>query len=434
MRTLQISGLLAIAVTLSACTQVSTLISSGPSASEVHQASLELDAHADIVIPSTSKSYQGADGRSKVAPDKLRAGGVDAVVMTIATGPRARTAAGRAEARAIADEKLAAILALAATASDLTIATSVEEIVAAKNKGQTAFILGLQNAIILEGAVSNLDVFYDAGVRIFAFNHIGHNAFSDSSRPVYDGATKTYEVTEEHGGLSDLGKAAVKRINALGGVIDVSQMSKNATLQAAALSKTPVIATHSGVRALSNVTRNLSDEEIDLIGERGGVVHIPVFGAYLVDLSDPQLLARIKAVRLEAGLPEAWAYPYELYWELPNKEAQQAFLGEMKATIGTPSLDRMIDHIDYVARRIGIDHVGIGSDFNHGGGIEGFQEADEAANMTKALLARGYSADDVARIWGGNFLRVLREAEEGVQAPTSTIGFLQNRNHPKVAP
>lgn len=407
------SGLLITAGMLSACAQLDSAFSPAPLSSEdVHHATLVLDAHADIVIPSTSKSYQGADGRSKVAPDKLRAGGVGAIVMSLATGPRDRTSEGRAEARAIADEKLATVRGLAASSGDLTIATSVAQIRQARANSQTAFILGLQNAIILEGRVSNLDVFYDAGVRVFAFNHIGHNAFSDSSRPVYDGATKSYEVTQEHGGLSALGRAAVKRINELGGVIDVSQMSRNAALQATALSTTPVIASHSGVKALSNVTRNLSNEEIDLIGARGGVVHIPVFGAYLVDLSDPALLERIKAVRLRHALPEAWAYPYELYWELPNKKAQQAFLIEMKDTIGTPTLDRMIDHIDYVVERIGIDHVGIGSDFNHGGGIDGFGEADEAGNMTAALLARGYSAEDIAKIWGGNFLRVLRQAEK----------------------
>lgn len=414
MRLFKTTGILVLAASLSACAQLDGMLSSeGPSAADVHGASLVLDAHADIVIPSTSKSYQGADGRSKVALEKLRRGGVNAVVMSIATGPRDRTPQGRAEARAIADEKLAAVLALAEDSATLMVARSADEVLAAQRGNATAFILGFQNAIILEGKVSNLDVFYEAGVRVFAFNHIGHNAFSDSSRPVYDGATKSYEVTEEHGGLSDLGVAAVKRINALGGIIDVSQMSRNATLQAAALSTTPVIASHSGVRALSNVTRNLSDEEIDLIGKRGGVVHIPVFGAYLVDLSDPELLERIKAVRLRHNLPEAWAYPYELYWELPNKEAQQAFLIEMKATIGTPDLNRMIDHVDYVVERVGIDHVGIGSDFNHGGGIDGFQEADDAMNMTAALVERGYSAEDIGKIWGGNFLRVLRAAEKG---------------------
>ena len=409
--------MVSFAVALSACAQPGIEAPWGPSstpvsAKAVHAASLVLDAHADIVIPSTSKSYQGADGRSKVTPDKLLKGGVNAVVMSAATGPRPRTPEGRAEARAVIDEKLSRAHEIAETTDTIMIARSAKEILAAQKNGKTAFILGFQNAVALEGEIDNLDALYEAGVRVFAFNHIGHNDFSDSSRPVYDGATKSYEATEEHGGLSDLGRSAVARINALGGVIDVSQMSRNATLQATALSKTPVIASHSGVKTLSNVTRNLSDEEIDLIGARGGVIHIAVFGAYLVDLSDPGLLERIKQVRLGHGLPEAWAYPYELYWELPNRQAQQAFLGEMKATLGTPDLGRLIDHIDYVVKRIGVTHVGIGSDFNHGGGIEGFQEADEAKNVTKALLRRDYSAEDVAKIWGGNFIRVLREAAE----------------------
>lgn len=410
---------LTLPLMLSACAEMKfwegkdTSLSIMP-ASDVHQASLVLDAHADIVLPSTSKSYQGADGRSKVTLDKLQAGGVDAVVMSLAVGPHPRTKEGRAAARAVTDDKLATVLALAEASPDITIARSAGELLAAEKAGQVAFLLGFQNAVALESDVANIDEFYAAGARVFGFNHIGHNDFSDSSRPIFDGATGVYEQAEEHGGLSDLGIAGVHRINALGGVIDVSQMSRAATLQAAALSKTPVIASHSGVKTLSNVTRNLSDEEIDLIGKMGGVIHIAVFGAYLVELSDPDLLERIIAVRLRHGLPEAWAYPYELYWELPNKEAQQAFLSEMKATLGTQDVELLVDHIDYVVGRVGIDHVGIGSDFNHGGGIKDFQEADEAANVTKALLRRGYSPEDIAKIWSGNFIRVLRQAEEAV--------------------
>ena len=408
--------LLSFSMALTGCASLGLSSDSGGSsalmqAPAVHEASLVLDAHADIVIPSTSKSYQGADGRSKVAPDKLRAGGVDAVVMSLASGPKERSAKGRAEARAIADEKLAAVQALVGGSDGLVIARSSKEVSRAKAMGQTAFILGMQNAIILEGKVETLDHFYDEGVRVFGFNHFGHNGFSDSSRPVYDGATRKYEQAEEHGGLSDLGRAAVERLNELGVIIDVSQMSKAATLQAAIHSDDPVIASHSGVKTLSNVTRNLSDEEIELIAAKGGVIHVAVFGAYLVDLSDPQLLEEIIAVRVKAGLPEAYAYPYELYWELEDKAAQVAFLTEMKATLGVVTLERLIDHIDYLVERVGIDHVGIGSDFNHGGGIEGFMEADGAENLTAALLARGYSAKDIAKIWGGNFLRVLAEVE-----------------------
>jgi len=384
------------------------------SAEEIHQASLVLDGHADIVIEGATGQYLGADGRSKVAVDKLIAGGVGAVVMSVAVPPGAtRSVSDNAAGRALADQKFDALNALIKNHSDtLVLATSAQQIMEAQSNGKIAIIVGFQNARALEGNVDALDAFYANGARVFGLNHIGHNGFSDSSRPLYDGASGVYDAAEEHGGLSDLGRQAVRRINQLGGVIDVSQSSKAATLEIAALSNAPVIASHSNARALSSVTRNLSDAEIDAIAANGGVVHLVPFGAYLVDLSDPALRDAIKAVRVEAGLPgEGYAYPYELYWEIDDPADKMKFLMAMRGVIGPGSVERLVDHIDYVVDRVGIDHVGIGSDFNHGGGVEGFSEANEALNVTKALVERGYSRDDIKKIWGGNFLRVFRAAE-----------------------
>ncbi|GAB5483396.1 MAG: pyoverdine-tailoring dipeptidase-like protein PvdM [Parasphingorhabdus sp.] len=380
-------------------------------AREIHQQSLVLDAHADIVLPSTSKTYLGADGLSKVAPAKLRAGGVDAVIMSVAVGPGSRTTDGRALARAEADEKLAAVSNMVQQDPNLGLATSPAEIKSLSASGKTVILLGFQNARSLDGQVDALDQYYAAGVRLFGLNHLGHNDFSDSSRPLYIAEKRSYEIAEEHGGLSPLGVAAVRRINALGGIIDVSQMSKAATLQATKLSRSPVIASHSNARKLSNVSRNLSDEEIDLIAKTGGVIHLAAFGAYLVDLSDPKLLAAILKVRRDAGLPDAYSYPYELYWEIPDPEKRQSFLIAMRRVIGPSSVDRLVDHIDYIVNRVGIDHVGIGSDFNHGGGVAGFVDASEAGNVTFALVKRGYSAEQIRKIWGENFLRVFRAVQ-----------------------
>jgi membrane dipeptidase len=381
-------------------------------ATAIHRDSLVLDAHADIVIPSTSASYL-AEGRvSKVDPEKMRAGGVNAVVMSVAVGPGPRTPEGDAAARAIADEKLAAAIQIVADAPEaVMLATSSSDIERAQRDNKIALILGFQNARSLQGEVSMLMDFYAAGVRVFGLNHLGHNDFSDSSRPIYDGTTGSYEQTEEHGGLSDLGVAAVKRINRLGGIVDVSQMSKAAAMQTIELSIAPVIASHSNVRAVSNVTRNLSDEEIDLIGETGGVIHVAAFGAYLVALSDPDVLAAVEAVRLGAGLPTAYSYPYELYWEIEDPDARRSFLMEMRATIGAGDVTDMIAHINYIVDRIGIDHVGIGNDFNHGSSIKGYADASEALNVTIELVRAGYTAEDIGKIWGGNFLRVFKEAE-----------------------
>jgi len=382
----------------------------------IHQDSLVLDAHADIVVPSTPANFLDADGVSKIAPAKLRAGGVGAVVMSIAVGPGPRTREADAGARAEADEKLAAVVSLAAANADtVAIATSSDEILTIRESGRTALILGFQNARSLEGQVSALDTFFEAGVRVFALNHLAHNDFSDSSRPFHDPVTGLYEA-DAHGGLSPLGVAAIERINALGGVVDVSQMSKAATLAAMSASRTPVIASHSNVRAISDATRNLSDEEIDRIGATGGVIHVAPFAAYLINFSTPEKLDAIKAARSAAGLPATYSYPYELYWELSDPVAKETFVTSIREALGPATIDIMIDHIDYIVKRIGIDHVGIGTDFNHGSGIDGYQDAGASLAVTVALLRRGYSADDIRKIWGGNFLRVFREAERAVMS------------------
>jgi membrane dipeptidase len=382
---------------------------------KIHQQSLVLDAHADIALPSTSSIYLAADGLSEVEPKKLQEGGVGAGAMSIAVGAGARTLEGTKLARIEADKKFKAISQLITESKMLALATSAKQIETLHREGKIAIVLGFQNARLLGGNVAVIDEFYDAGVRVFALNHLGHNDFSDSSRPEFDNVTGTFETTEKHGGLSSLGVSAIKRINQLGALVDVSQMSKAGTLQVLELSQTPVIASHSNVRRLSNVSRNLSDQEIDLIGQTGGVVNVVAFAPYLVDFSDPVLLAAIRNVRLAANLPEEYSYPYELYWEIADPRRRQSFLVAMRKVIGTGSVERLVDHVDYIVKRIGIDHVGIASDFNHGGGIQGFSDASEALNITIELLRRGYSADQIEKIWGANFLRVLQKAQSGAK-------------------
>jgi len=382
----------------------------------IHKKALVLDAHADIEIPGKESRYAGADGLSQVAPLKMRKGGVDAVVMAVAVGPGPRNAEGYAQARGRADEELATVLAMTSDpTSNVVLVRSADELVRAHEEGKSALILGFQNARILGTDVSALDEFYAAGVRVFALTHMGHNDFADSSRPIYIGEIDEHEPEAVHGGLSDLGKQAIRRINELGGIVDVSQLSKLAAMQVFALSTAPVIASHSNVRSLSDVSRNLSDQEIDRIGEIGGVIHIAPFRGYLFDSSDKELVKRIRIVRRTAGIEEDYLYPFELYWEIDDSKVQQTFLNAVSELLGPGSVDDMLDHIDYVVKRIGIDHVGIGTDFNHGSGIHGFNDASEALNVTIGLLERGYSQQDIEKIWGGNFLRIFREAERGSQ-------------------
>ena len=386
-------------------------------AQAIHTSALTLDAHADIEIPGKPSSYAGSDGLSKVAPAKMRAGGLDAVVMALAVGPMPRNTDGYAAAKALAQIKLAAVNALAADATNNTIITlSADELIAAHREGKSALLLGFQNALILGTDVSGIDTLYNSGVRVFALTHMGHNDFADSSRTLFDGDTGTREPDAEHGGLSALGKAAVTKINALGGIMDISQLSSQAALQAIELSTAPVIASHSNVRALTNVSRNLSDEEIDRIGETGGVIHVAPFRGYLYDSADPDMDTNIRAVRQESGVDEDYLYPFELYWEIDDIAVKKDFLTRISALLGPIGLDEMLDHVDYIAKRIGVDHVGIGTDFNHGSGIIGFDDASDALNVTVELLKRGYSEDDITKIWGGNFIRVWRAAEKGAES------------------
>ncbi len=383
----------------------------------IHERVLVLDAHADIEIPDNLSRYAGPDGMSRVAPLKLHAGGVNAVVVAAAVGPGPRDEAGFAEARRQAEAEVEAILAQVADVTTNTVlATSADAIVKAHASGTTAMILGFQNARILGLEPQGVDEFYASGVRVFALTHMGHNDFADSSRPVYIGETSSYEPDAEHGGLSALGVAAIKRVNDLGAMVDVSQLSKQALLQTIELSRAPVLATHSNVQALTNVRRNLSDEEIDRIGATGGVIHVAAFRGYLFDSNDSELDRQIRELRTEHGLPQKYDYPFELYWEIEGYEAQQAYTGAISHLLGEGSADVVVDHIDYIVNRIGVDHVGIGNDFNHGGGIAGYIDASGARVVTEALLRRGYLEVEIEKIWGANFLRVMRAAEAAATA------------------
>lgn len=369
----------------------------------LHNRVLVLDSHADVLLETTPPRYYLPDGGSRVDLPRLTAGGVDAVVLSVAVGPGPRDAAGVAAARREADEKLARIHAFASSDPRRAgLALSADDVERLRADGKIAVIIGFQNARSIGDDISQIDHLYRDGVRVFAFNHAGHNAFSDSSRP-------SNEPVSEHGGLSPLGKQTVGKLNDLGVLIDVSQLSTEALLQTLELTRAPVAATHSASRALVDNTRNLSDAELDAIKANGGVVQVTPFSAYL-RAPDPASLERVAAIRAKYGLyPDAASY-YDGSDTLPP-ERQTAFLDEVTAVRPQATLSDFVDHIDYIAGRIGWQHVGIGSDFDHGAGVTGFDSAADAPNVTRELARRGYTEEQIAAIWGGNFLRVLRAAE-----------------------
>lgn len=376
----------------------------GDNAAAIHERILVLDSHADVLLPSTPKRYYLGGTDSRVDLPRLEKGGVDAIVLAVAVGPGPRDVPGVAAARREVDEKLARIKAFASSdPARIGLARSAADVERLGREGKVAVVIGFQNVRSIGKDIGQIDRLYGEGVRVFAFDHAGHNDFADSSRP------QPGEPLAEHGGLSPLGKQAVAKLNDLGVLIDVSQLSTDALLQTIALSRAPVAATHSAARALVDNSRNLGDAELDAIKANGGVVQVTPFTSYLT-LPDAASRERFAAIRARYSLPADYASTYDGSEGL-SEARRSAYLDEISAARSKASLSDFVDHIDYIAKRIGWQHVGIGSDFNHGAGVTGFDSAADAPNVTRELLRRGYSEEQVAAIWGGNFLRVLRAAE-----------------------
>ena len=285
-------------------------------------------------------------------------------------------------------------------------------------EGKFAIFISMLNAYPLGNDLNQLDLWAARGMRMFGFSYIGNNAWSDSSRPLpfFNDSPDALE------GLSPIGRQAVHRLNDLGVIIDVSQMSTKALEQVAQLSRTPMVASHSAPRASVDIPRNLSDKELQLIKNSGGVVQVVGFPAYLRPLSQPTqdklntLRARFDlpplpnlAMALMPGDAIIAAWPEQRFGEYAG--ALYAILEEEpKAT-----LKDLGDAIDYTVRKIGIDHVGIASDFNDGGGLQGWENVGEVRNVTAELIQRGYSEADIAKLWGGNFLRVWDQVQKAAK-------------------
>lgn len=369
-----------------------------------HAKALVVDSHADVPLDFGVGGHEAAvDGDTQVDLPKLKRGGVGAVALAVFVPQGPRTPEGVAKARADADTKLAAIGAAAARHPDQAeLALSADDVRRIHREGKVAILASFLNAYPFGKDLAPIDDYYRAGVRVFGLVHAGNNDYADSSRP-------SGQPAAEWGGLSPVGKAAIARLNRLGVLIDVSQLSSEGFRQVLAESRAPVVATHSGVRGMVDSPRNLSDGELDALKANGGVIQIVAFSTYLVrppaDYPD-----RVRALRRSYGLAEAYAHANDGVDALAA-DRRAAFNHDLAALTRPGTVKDLVDSIDYAVRRIGVDHVGIASDFNHGGGVEGFRNEGEALNVTRELVGRGYSDADIAKLWGGNFLRVLGQAE-----------------------
>lgn len=323
-----------------------------------HDGLLVIDTHVDIPWPNGPDFV--TEGPRCVDLPKVRRGGVGAVCFAAYVPQGKRDAAGNQEAR---ERTLAMLDTIAAMGSNpgAVLATSADAIEAAHRGDRFAVVPVVENGTALGGDPGLLDEFAARGVRYITLTHNGHNALADAAIARAD----LGDAPSEHGGLSELGRAVIVRMNELEILVDVSHAAKATMMQAAGISRTPVIATHSCVRALCDHPRNLDDEQLDVLRDTGGLIQITMVSAFL------------------------------------KRGAKPSDIG----------VGAIADHVDYVVRRIGIDHVGIGTDFDGGGGVVGYMNAAQTPALTAELSRRGYDRDALAKIWGGNFLRLLRAAE-----------------------
>ncbi|MDB5714483.1 MAG: hypothetical protein JWO15_1880 [Sphingomonadales bacterium] len=373
---------------------------SPPDASHVHRRALVIDAHADVLSPIDHPGRLGTiDAGTQIDLAKLRSGGVDVIFLSVHAPQQPRTAEGLATSRAVADAKLAAIRAIAEKhPNEAGFARTAADIPRITASGRVAIVASMLNASPLGTDPRALADYAARGISIIGFTHAGNNDFADSSRPFGQ------DKIGENGGLSPLGRATVAEANRLGLLLDVSQLSTPALLQTVQLSKAPVIASHSGVRAKVDTPRNLSDAELDAVARAGGAVCIVSYSAYLRAFTEEEQAPTKALLARFGGLKNGY--------EGLTPEQKDAFYRELEQVSPRASLDDYIDSIDYATKRIGIDHVCLSTDFNHGfAAVQGWTDEGEAPNVTAALLRRGYDEKAIDKLWGGNVLRVLAQAE-----------------------
>ena len=376
-------------------------------ARRLHDAVITIDTHDDISAGFGTEAVNPCTRlHRQVDLVKMQEGGLDVAFFVVYVGQGERTPEGHERALAEALGKFAAIRRvpeqLCPDQAGLALrAADVERIV---GSGRRAIVIGIENGYPIGRDVSLVRRFHELGGRYLSLTHMGHNDLADSSNP------GPGEPWQEHGGLSALGRDVVAEMNRVGMMIDVSHVGKAAMLEATRLSRAPVIASHSSARAVNDNLRNLDDEQLHAIRANGGVVQAVAFGQYVRN-DPPEKVASLARLRAELGISAGLrALSAEPRAEYLRRRA------ELDAHWPRPDLAAFVDHIDYLVRLIGIDHVGISSDFDGGGGVTGWADASETFNVTLELVRRGYGDAEVARLWGGNLLRVWRAVEQVAEA------------------
>ncbi len=381
-------------------------------AKAIHDRVIPLDSHVDVSPQfATPESDPGIDSYpAKCSLPKMEKGGLKGVFLAVFVDQRADLGtAGFKYAHDSAMAKFEAIHRLTEKMypNRCALATSPADVLRIAPTGKRIIMIGIENGYTVGEDLSLIKKYYDLGARYITLCHSGNNQICDSS-----------SVKEPlHNGLSAFGKKVVAEMNRLGIMIDVSHISEKSFWDAIAASKAPIIATHSGCAALNPHDRNLTDDQLKALSKNGGVVQIVALGSYL-KADSPERRAALDALRAEIGFVRRSREEMQKLTEEQRAEMQakrrayQERMKEIDSKYPSATLTDFVNHIDYAVKIAGIDHVGVGTDFDGGGGIQGFNDESEALNVTVELVRRGYSEADIYKIWGGNLLRAWSAVEK----------------------
>jgi membrane dipeptidase len=364
----------------------------------IHERVVTLDSHVDIHEDMTFDPVYdpGTLTHQQVDLPKMEAGGLDSAFFVVYVGQTKRTPEGYALAKERALRKFSAIHRMTEHYPDrIGFANTPDEFDAVVASGRKVAMIGIENGYVIGKDLSLVEDYYNRGARYMTLAHNGHNDICDSASPI----ASLGDAPEEHGGVSEYGYQVIDEMNRVGMMVDISHVSAKCMMQATAHSKAPVIASHSSVYALAGHQRNLNDEQLKAVAVSGGVVQIVGLGSFVKH--QPARGEAIDALRNEVERDSA---EYAAGMEAINTQYPEG------------NLKDFIDHIVYAVDLIGVDHVGIVSDFDGGGGVEGWNSAAETMNVTKALIDRDYTEEEIAKIWSGNIIATWRRVDEAAKA------------------
>ena len=371
---------------------------------DIHNRVLTLDTHADtplrMIQPGfdLSERHDPNETGSKLDYPRMVEGGLDAVFFAAFVAQDIRNDDGHNRAKNLCLQMIDSVITSTNRNSDMVgLALNPEDAYSLEKEGKRAIYIGIENGYPIGNDLSNISLYYKKGVRYITLVHSSNNDLADSS---------TDSNGPEHEGLSDFGNEVVKEMNRLGIMVDVSHGSDSLFYDTIALSKAPIIASHSNARKVTNHERNMTDEMLKLMAKNGGVVQLTMLSNYLREV--PPNAEKDSAI---AALRSSMKPVVEMTEEEQN-EARESIkkLNDM-FPVPLANVKNVVDHIDHIVNVAGIDHVGIGCDFDGGGGIEGVFDASEVMNITIELVRRGYSEDQIEKIWGGNLIRVFKEVQ-----------------------